>query len=144
ESDVPVIMLTARTTEEEKLLGLGGGADDYVTKPFSPRELVARVHAVLRRTQPGAATRAHLRFGPVCLDAVRREVRVGDRPARLTPSEFKLLLVLARHPGRMLTREELVTLALGVDYDGLARTIDVHIMKLRKKLDIPGRPPLIE
>ena len=152
QSDVYIIMLTARTTEQDKLRGLDLGADDYVTKPFSPRELVARVRAVLRRRDnrrsergPGSE-RGHgsergpveLRFGDLVIDLKRHEVRVHGRMIYLTPKEFKLLETLARSPGRAFTREELVERAFGDDYEGLDRTIDAHIMNLRKKIE-PNR-----
>jgi DNA-binding response OmpR family regulator len=139
---VPVIMLTARTTEEDRLLGLETGADDYVVKPFSPRELVARVKAVLRRT--GSHDIAHepeSRFGDLVVDHVRHEVRVRGEPVRLTHREFRLLQALAREPGRAFTRLGLLERAFGFDYEGLERTVDVHVAKLRKKIEPnPGRP----
>jgi two-component system, OmpR family, alkaline phosphatase synthesis response regulator PhoP len=140
---VPVIMLTARTTEEDKLFGLETGADDYVTKPFSPRELVARVKAVLRRSsaEPDAEREPESRLGKLVIDHVRHEARVAGEEVRLTPKEFRLLQVLAREPGRAFERHQLLERAFGYDYEGLERTVDVHIAKLRKKIEPdPGRP----
>src|SRR5262249_35242347 len=123
ESDVYIIMLTARTTEQDKLRGLDTGADDYVTKPFSPRELVARVRAVLRRRDNRRLERgpAELRFRDLVIDLKRHEVRSQGAPICLTPKEFKLLETLARSPERVFTREELVERAFGDDYEGLDR-----------------------
>ncbi len=136
ESSIPIIMLTARTTEEDKLRGLDLGADDYVAKPFSPRELVARARAVLRRASPShTEERAEIRQGDLVIDLRSREVRVGDKMVSLTPTEFDLLAALARSPGRVFTRRELVERALGWDYEGLERTVDAHIKNLRRKLD---------
>lgn len=136
EMRIPLIMLTAKTTEEDILLGLDLGADDYVTKPFSPRQLVARVRAVLRRTS-SAATPPHqkpLRFGDLEIDTVRHEVRLRNEILHLTPREFKMLETLVREPGRAFTRSELLERVFGYDYKGLERTVDAHIMNLRKKL----------
>jgi DNA-binding response OmpR family regulator len=144
--DLPVIMLTARTTEEDRLAGLETGADDYVTKPFSPRELVARVRAVLRRTQDAAeGTRgAELRLGDLVLDFRRREVRRRGIPVQLTPREFSIMAALAREPGRVFSRAELLERAFGFDYEGLERTVDVHLKNLRRKIeDDPRQPALI-
>jgi DNA-binding response OmpR family regulator len=134
ESQVPIIMLTSRATEEDKLRGLGLGADDYVTKPFSPRELVARIRAVLRRTARDDHSTA-FEISDLVIDPKRHEVRVGGRLVPLTPTEFKLLEIFAKAPGRTFSRQELVERAFGWDYDGLDRTVDAHIMNLRKKLD---------
>ena len=134
ESGIPIIMLTSRATEEDKLRGLDLGADDYITKPFSPRELVARIRAVLRRTAQRDNSSA-IQSGDLILDLKRHEVRVRGKLAQLTPTEFKLLETLARAPGRTFSRQELVERALGWDYAGLDRTVDAHIMNLRKKLD---------
>lgn len=142
ESKVPIIMLTARTTEEDKLLSLDLGADDYVTKPFSPRELLARVRAVLRRVAEAEnKDPPQLRYDDLVVDLVRHEVRLGEEPVHLTPREFKLLEVLARAPGRAFTRLELLDAVFGFDYEGLERTVDVHVMHLRKKIEPePNRP----
>jgi DNA-binding response OmpR family regulator len=134
ESDVPIIMLTARTTDEDKLTGLGLGADDYVSKPFSPRELAARVRTVIRRL-PGERGPAEIKRGELVLNFLKQEVSVAGRPLNLTPVEFKLLGVLIREAGRVFSRAELVEKALGYDYRGFDRTIDVHILNLRRKLE---------
>ena len=140
-SRVPVIMLTARSLEDDKLRGLDSGADDYVTKPFSPRELVARVTAVLRRTRPAVDV---IRCGGVEIDLALRRVRRGHQAVPLTTAEFRLLEVLASTPGRAFTRAELAERAFGHDHDALDRTIDAHIKNLRRKLD-PSRtgPPIV-
>jgi DNA-binding response OmpR family regulator len=134
-SDTAIIMVTARSTEEDKLTGLDLGADDYVTKPFSPRELMARIRAVLRRASEDDVIEA----AGITLDRTRREVRVGETTVAVTPTEFRLLDALARAGGRTFTRQELVERALGEEYDGLDRTVDVHIMNLRKKLGDAGK-----
>ncbi len=141
-NQVPIIMLTARTLDEDKLLGLDLGADDYVTKPFSPRELVARVRAVLRRVgEAGERGPERVAFGSLVVDFVRHEVRRHDQRVALTPTEFKLLATLIREPGRAFTRLELLDRVFGVDYDGMERTVDVHVMNLRKKIeDNPAHP----
>ena len=139
---VPIIMLTARTTEEEKLLGLDLGADDYLTKPFSPRELVARVRAVLRRVgEEGERIEPPASFegGALVVDFGRHEARLDGAQIALTPKELRLLFVLARTPGRAFSRAELLERAFGYDYEGLERTVDVHLSSLRRKL---GRPYL--
>ncbi len=141
ESDVPILMLTARATEEDKLLGLGLGADDYLTKPFSPRELVARVRAILRRAPPAGVP---LRFGRLEIDVERHEARLDGRPVALTPREFDLLLVLARAPGRAFSRARLVEAAFGADSEVLERTVDAHVMNLRRKIeDGPAAPRFV-
>ncbi|MBK6434377.1 MAG: response regulator transcription factor [Anaerolineae bacterium] len=144
DSRVPIIMLTARATDEDKLLGLDLGADDYLTKPFSPRELVARVRAVLRRTLPDDDTNGELHFGDLAISLVRREVAAHGQPVSLTPTEFRLLETLVREPGRAFSRSELLDRAFGFDYDGIERTVDVHIMNLRRKIEPqPGTPRYI-
>ncbi len=135
ESRVPIIMLTARATDEDKLLGLDIGADDYLTKPFNPRELVARVRAVLRRTWPEEDANPDLNFGQLNISLLRREVVAQGQPVSLTPTEFRLLETLAREPGRAFSRSELLDRAFGFDYDGIERTVDVHIMNLRRKIE---------
>src|SRR5262249_40403440 len=136
ESAVPIIMLTARSTVQDKLEGLGLGADDYVTKPFSPRELVARVQTVLRRIAPRPEARLpRLLFDDLTIDTTRHRVEIAGQPVSLTPAEFKLLTTLAAAPSRVFSRQELVEKAFGHDYDGLDRTIDAHIMNLRKKIE---------
>ena len=137
ESDLYIIMLTARTTEEDKLRGLDLGADDYVTKPFSPRELMARIRAVLRRQRtelsPGPT---EIRSNGLSMNLERHEVSLNEKPVNLTAAEFRLLATLIRAPERVFTRQQLVERAFGDDYDGLERTIDAHIMNLRKKIRI--------
>ncbi len=148
ESQVPIILLTARTTEADKLLGLEAGADDYVTKPFSPRELLARVRAVLRRSQAGRRESdppAVIHAGDLVIDAHAHTLQRRGQAVALTPKEFRLLLELARAPGRAFTRRELVERAFGVDYEGLERTVDVHLMSVRRKIeDDPARPQSIQ
>jgi DNA-binding response OmpR family regulator len=135
-AQVPIIMLTAKSTEDDILRGLYLGADDYMTKPFSPRELVARVHTVLRRlTDNGAGNRQLMSFGELVIDLFRHEVTWCGEPLPLTPKEFKLLETLSREPGRAFTRGELVQMVFGYDYEGLERTVDAHIMNLRKKIE---------
>ncbi len=131
----PIIMLTAKSTEDDLLLGLELGADDYMSKPFSPRELTARVRTVLRRVGEGSVSNQQpLRYGELVIDPMRHEARLGDQPLLLTPKEFKLLETLGKEPGRAFTRLELVQRVYGLDYDGLERTVDAHIMNLRKKI----------
>jgi DNA-binding response OmpR family regulator len=142
ESQVPIIMLTARSTEEDTLLGLDLGADDYVTKPFSPRELVARVRVVLRRSSQEEELAPPLQIGDLCIDFAAHEVRRADEPVRLTPKEFKLLETLACEPGRAFSRSELVNRVFGLEYEGFERTIDVHLMNLRKKIEADPNHPL--
>ena len=142
ESKVPIIMLTAKTTEEDKLIGLELGADDYVTKPFSPRELVARVRAVLRRVgqeAPEGPTEMH--FADLVIDRRSHEVRVRDEAVDLTPTEFRLLEVLAEEPGRAFTRLELLDRVFGYDFVGFERTVDVHVKNLRKKIEPNPKQP---
>ena len=139
ESGIPVILLTARTSEADRLEGLDLGADDYVAKPFSPRELVARVRAVLRRTQPEDVLT--LAVGALTIDTARREVAIGRRRVELTPREFAVLLTLARAPGRVFSRETLRDRAFGAGSEALDRTVDAHIMKVRRKLAAAGGGP---
>ena len=136
ESDVPIIMLTARVEEDDRLAGLDLGADDYVTKPFSPRELAARVRAVLRRAARDSAADAPLVLccGPVTLDLGARCATLGGSELRLTPTEFRLLALLIRQPGRTFTRDEIIDRVLGDDFDGFDRTVDAHVSSLRRKL----------
>ena len=146
ESTVPIIMLTALSTVPDRLNGLGLGADDYVTKPFSPRELVARVRAVLRRAeeQRDGGESEILSFGDVTLDLEQCLLSVRGQRAHLTPREFKILTVLMREPGRVFSRSQLVEKALGYDFDGMDRTVDVHILNLRRKIEQdPIRPQYI-
>jgi DNA-binding response OmpR family regulator len=141
-SDVPVIMLTARQEDADKLIGLELGADDYVTKPFSPRELVARVGVVLRRARPKAPaeTPSRLVLGDLAIDEERFEATCRGTPLPLTTTEFRLLAALARRPGRVLSRARLLD-ALGETYEGYERTIDAHVKNLRRKLAAAGAPP---
>ncbi len=132
-SNVPIIMLTARSTERDKLAGLSLGADDYVTKPFSPRELVARVEAVLRRASSNGDSPCIV-AGALTIDPAKCEVTIDGAPVTLTATEFRLLLLMAQSPGRVFRRDELARLAMRDDFEGLDRTIDAHIKNLRKKL----------
>jgi DNA-binding response OmpR family regulator len=137
-SDVPILMLTAKAGEEERVTGLTSGADDYLVKPFSPRELVARVHAVLRRTHSVESPLVEaLSFdgGRLQIDTVQHVVRRDGEPVDLTPNEYKLLTALARYPGRVYSRFELTNRVQGYDYDGYERTIDAHVKNLRKKIE---------
>ncbi len=132
---VPIIMLTARDEDIDKILGLELGADDYLTKPFNPRELVARVRAILRRAErPAAQGEKPIQLGDLNVDASRREVYIGGRKVELRTQEFELLLILAGQPGRVFSREQLLQQAWGFDFYGQTRTVDVHIAHLRKKL----------
>jgi two-component system response regulator RegX3 len=143
-SDVPILMLTARSAEDDRVAGLELGADDYLTKPFSPRELVARIKAVLRRAPDNDApllVRMHLGDGSLVVDADRHEVTLAGEPVELTASEFRLLLALARHPGRVYSRLELVERLQGHDFAGYERTIDAHVKNLRRKLGDDPRNP---
>jgi two-component system alkaline phosphatase synthesis response regulator PhoP len=134
ESDVPIIMLTALTTDEDRLRGLELGADDYVTKPFSPRELAARVRAVLRRL-PGERGPEKIEYGALTVDFLKHEAFLEGKSLDLTPIEFKLLGALIKEPGRVFSRAQIIDKALGHDFNGFDRTIDVHILKLRRKLE---------
>lgn len=135
-SRTPVIMLTARDEEADRVAGLEVGADDYVAKPFSPRELVARVKAVLRRTDPAPAADV-LRLGPIEVDRAGREARVDGRALDLTTKEFDLLTVLLDNAGVVLSRDQLLERVWGMEYPGETRTVDVHVGQLRKKLGLP-------
>ena len=144
ESDVPIIMLTARTTDRDKLAGLDLGADDYVTKPFSPKELVARVRAVLRRL-PGERGPEEIKIGELEMNFEKHQASFGGKPLNLTSLEFNLLGALAREPDRVFTRANLIEEALGYDFEGFDRTIDVHILNLRRKLEPdPSHPRYIK
>ena len=140
ESDVPIIMLTALTTDDDRLTGLNLGADDYVTKPFSPRELAARVRAVLRRI-PGERGPDKIEHGPLSVDFLKHEAFLEGTPLNLTPIEFKILGALVKEPGRVFSRAQIIENALGYDFNGFDRTIDVHILKLRRKLEPDPRHP---
>lgn len=138
---LPIIMLTARVDEADRLIGLELGADDYITKPFSPRELVARVRAVLRRAEGERDAETVLRIGDLHIDFQRRSVRVAGVPVDLTATEFDLLAILAREPGRPFTRAQLLELAYDVSYAGFDRTVDAHIKNLRRKIEPDPRNP---
>ena len=140
ESDVPIIMLTAKTTDQDKLTGLDLGADDYVTKPFSPKELAARVRAVLRRL-PGERGPEQIKHGALTVDFLKHEASLAGRPLNLTTVEFKLLSILVKEPGRVFNRAKLIEKALGYDFEGFDRTIDVHILNLRQKLEPDPKHP---
>lgn len=134
-SRVPIMMLTARSSEDDRVAGFDLGADDYVAKPFSPREVVARVQALLRRAgQPDDAPPPPLRIGDVEIDRWARQVRVQGRLVPLTTTEFRVLDALAAHPGRAFTRDEIVARAFGPDFEGMDRTVDVHVTNIRRKL----------
>jgi two-component system alkaline phosphatase synthesis response regulator PhoP len=140
-ADVPIIMLTARSEETDRLIGLELGADDYVTKPFSPREVVARVRAVLRRARSQTEPQSIVRVGGLTIDLRARSVTVDSISAELTPTEFDLLAVLARNPGRPFTRAQLLDLVYDVAYDGYDRAIDSHIKNLRRKIEPDSGEP---
>lgn len=144
ESEVPIIMLTALSEESDQIAGLEIGADDYISKPFSPRALVARVRAMLRRTQGQVKAPAMIRVGGLVVDVEGHVVSLDGEPLHLTPSEFKLLTVLARRPRQTLTREQLMDDVYGAAAAGVDRSIDSHIKNLRRKLEAPGQLPLIE
>jgi two-component system alkaline phosphatase synthesis response regulator PhoP len=135
ESDVPVIMLTARADEADRLIGLELGADDYIVKPFSPKELVARVRAVLRRWDGARTGTAPIRAGDLALDVAKMEARLGERTLALTPTEFQLLAHLARQPGRVFTRGQLLEAVRGIAIESYERAIDSHIKNIRRKVE---------
>ncbi|MFN2237485.1 MAG: response regulator transcription factor [Anaerolineales bacterium] len=145
-AEVPIIMLTARVEDSDKIVGLEIGADDYITKPFNPREVVARVRALLRRSQVGTRSIQHvLQTGKLILDIGRRELLVDGEPVELTPSEFGLLQMLMESPGYAFTRAELLEKALGYPYEGMGRTLDSHIKNLRQKIEPdPKKPTYIQ
>jgi len=145
--DIPIIMLTARVDDSDKIVGLEIGADDYITKPFNPREVVARVRALLRRSQRGAEASGHqvLQTGKMILDLGRRELLIAGKPVELTPTEFALLHVLMESPGYAFTRDELLEKSLGYAYEGMGRTLDSHIKNLRRKIEPdPKKPTFIQ
>ncbi len=147
ESAVPIVLLTARTTEQDRILGLDMGADDYIIKPFSPKELAARVRAVFRRTAADAQDMGpqELKFGKLSVNFLKHEAYLADKSINLTPVEFKLLAVMIREPNRVFSRGQLIEKVLGYDFDGFDRTIDVHILNLRRKLEPDaGRPTFIK
>src|SRR5687767_7026755 len=141
-ANVPIIMLTARGEEEDRIRGLETGADDYVTKPFSPRELVARVSAVLRRVRPGLAGE-RLAYSDIEMDTVSHKVRRGGGAIPLGPTEFRLLKHFLEHPGRVFSRERLLDSVWGRDSDIEPRTVDVHIRRLRKAINLENQPDII-
>ncbi|MDF2662145.1 MAG: two-component system response regulator [Paenibacillus sp.] len=142
-SPVPILMLTAKTAQRNRLLGLSLGADDYMTKPFDPLELIARVRAILRRTDGGdlLADRIPFRGGELLIDALQQKVVLRGETVALTPNEYRLLLVFARNPNRTFSRDDLVGKVLGFDFDGDARTIDQHIKNLRHKIEADPKNP---
>ncbi|MBU2009317.1 MAG: response regulator transcription factor [Chloroflexi bacterium] len=147
ESDVPIIMLTAKTAEEDRLVGLDLGADDYVTKPFSPKELAARVRAVLRRLPEEALQRGpvEITHGELTVNFLTHEASLAGKPLNLTPIEFRLLGVLMREPEKVFSRAELIDKVFGYDFEGFDRTVDVHIRNLRRKLGAdPDHPRYIK
>jgi two-component system alkaline phosphatase synthesis response regulator PhoP len=141
DGNVPIIMLTARVEETDKLIGLELGADDYLTKPFSPRELVARVRTVLRRAAGGGTGSEVIRAGSLTLDRARYKVTLPDREVTLTPTEFEILAALAAQPGRVFSRAQLLTVARGVAFESYERAIDSHIRNLRRKIEPPEDEP---
>jgi two-component system alkaline phosphatase synthesis response regulator PhoP len=140
-SSVPIIMLTARSEETDRVVGLELGADDYITKPFSPKELVARIRAVLRRAENTLAGGDVITAGDVTIDVSKMRVEVGGEPVDLTSSEFDLLVTLARHPGRIYTRAQLLDLVKGVSFESYERSVDAHIKNIRKKIEPDPRRP---
>ena len=140
-SNVPIVMLTGRSDESDRVSGLELGADDYVTKPFSPKELVARVRAVLRRSEVAASPVDIIHVGEVTLDLPRMSVHVKDRAVDLTPTEFQLLTALARAPGRVFTRAQLLDAVHGVAFESYERAIDAHVKNIRRKLEPDPREP---
>jgi DNA-binding response OmpR family regulator len=146
-SDVPILMLTAKSDERDRIAGLELGADDYVTKPFSPRELVLRVQAILRRGREGGVEAGPLSFGQgqLVIDEDRRRVVVSGHVVDLTPTEWGLLVALARVPGRVYSRYELINRVRGYEFDGYERTVDSHIKNLRRKIEAdPSEPRIVE
>ncbi|WP_026877787.1 response regulator transcription factor [Jiangella gansuensis] len=141
ESDTPIIMLTARSTEDDLLLGLDLGADDYLTKPYSPRELVARVRTILRRAGRQRGGSGPYRVGALVVDAERHEVHLDGRRVDVTPAEFKILECLIAEPGRAFPRQKLLEQAFGFDHYALDRTVDVHVMNLRRKIETDPADP---
>jgi len=139
---IPIIMLTARVEDSDKIVGLEIGADDYITKPFNPREVVARIRALLRRSSAGNKPPSQVyQTGKLLLDIDRRELRLDGEPIELTPSEFRLLQVLMENPGYVFTRSELLERALGYPYEGMGRTLDSHIKNLRQKIEPNPKKP---
>jgi DNA-binding response OmpR family regulator len=141
DSKVPIVMLTARTDESDKLVGLELGADDYVTKPFSAKELVARVRAVLRRSQAAQEPVDVIQVGLIRIDVSRMQITVADRLVDLTPTEFQILLAMARQPGRVFTRSQLLDVVHGVAFESYERAIDAHIKNIRRKIEPEPHAP---
>ena len=141
KSSVPIIMLTAKAAEADRVVGLELGADDYVVKPFSPRELVARIRAVLRRYEGDRGETERIVVGDIEIDLKTRELKVAERNIELTPTEFDLLAYLARHPGQVFTRLQLLREVQGYTYDSFARTIDTHVKNLRRKIEEDPKSP---
>ena len=143
ESEVPIVMLTARVEEEDRLAGLDLGADDYVTKPFSPRELAARVRAVLRRSARDELEKGptQLTYADVTVDLNLRLAYLGGTQVRLTPTETRLLILLMHMPGRVFTRDQIIERVFGYDFDGFDRTVDAHVSNLRRKLEADPEKP---
>jgi DNA-binding response OmpR family regulator len=144
KSRVPIIMLTAKIADADIINGLGIGADDYLAKPFSPKQLVARVEAILRRVSSEAVplvSEFSFNDGDLVIDGLRHEVRKNGEQVALTPNEYKILMTMAKYPSKAFTREELIELALGDDFDGFDRVIDTHIKNIRQKLGDDGRTP---
>lgn len=144
-SDVPIVMLTAKTGEEDRIRGLEAGADDYLTKPFSPRELLLRLQAILRRGRAPEAVRHRLSFGggELILDETTRQVIARNKEVMLTPTEWGIITSLARHPGRVYSRTELINRVRGYEYSGYERIVDVHVKNLRRKLERDSRQPRV-
>lgn len=144
-ASTPIVMLTARVEDSDTLIGFELGADDYITKPFNPSEVVARVKAVLRRTRTGPAQPHVVQIGQLRLDLDRHELTVNNNPVELTPTEFDLMSLMTQHPDHAFTRLELIEKGLGYSYEGEERTVDSHIKNLRRKLGVePGQPAYIE
>ncbi len=141
-SRVPILMLTAKSGEADRIHGLTIGADDYLVKPFSPRELVARVRAILRRTGDYEALSDRVQIGALSISLDDKTVRKNGKSIELTPNEYRLLITLSRHPGRTWSREELIAEVLGIDYTGSDRTIDTHIKNLRQKIEDDTKQPV--
>jgi two-component system alkaline phosphatase synthesis response regulator PhoP len=143
-SSVPIIMLTARSEESDRIVGLELGADDYIVKPFSPGELVARIRAVLRRADATLGGGEIIKAGPVTIDIPKMQVTVDERSVDLTPTEFELLVTLARHPGRIYSRSQLLDALHGVSFESYERSVDAHIKNIRRKIEAdPRRPELV-
>lgn len=142
-SSVPIIMLTARTEESDRIVGLELGADDYVDKPFSPKELVARIRAVLRRADATLGGGEMVRVGDLTVDIPKRRVTIGDSEIELTSTEFDLLLTLARQPGRIYTRAQLLDAVHGVSFDSYERSVDAHVKNIRRKIEPDPRHPTL-